>query len=319
MKLLKRIIFIGFLFLPSLGVPGNRTQIAVLNLETPALDAGAGLVLSDRLRSELVGTGAFRVIEREKMNTILREQGFQRSGCTSDACAVEIGKILNISKICAGSVGRVGSIYTVNLRLIDVHSGEIMISLTADCEGPVETLLTETMKKLAAELAGVKTTPPEEEKFVIGDVTDETAAEIRPSRSKAMIRSVFFPGAGQHYQNKSFSGFTYNVLFAGSVIASILYDKQLDQKSDQYLSLRKSYREAYSLENIIKYRELVDKKYKELDDLELRRNIAIGISGTIWIWSFLDCWLLPPEFNKDKGIKVTSGDDYTGVQLQIHF
>jgi curli biogenesis system outer membrane secretion channel CsgG len=51
------------------------------------------ITMTDRLRNELVNSGAFTVIERSKMDEILQEQGLQQTGCTSDECAVEIGKL----------------------------------------------------------------------------------------------------------------------------------------------------------------------------------------------------------------------------------
>ena len=111
----------------------NRlNQIAVLNLEAVGVSESESITLSDRLRSEIVSVGSFTVIERAKMNTILKEQGFQNSGCTTDECAVEIGKLLNIHVVTAGSIGQVGSMYTISLRMIDVESGEILLTVNEE-------------------------------------------------------------------------------------------------------------------------------------------------------------------------------------------
>lgn len=104
------------------------------------------------MRSELVSSGAFTVIERSEMNEILKEQGFQQAGCTSDECAVEIGKLLNINRICAGSVGKVGTLYSVTLRMIDVETGQILVTVTEDCKCPIEEVLTSSMKNIAQKL-----------------------------------------------------------------------------------------------------------------------------------------------------------------------
>jgi TolB-like protein len=130
----------------------NQKQIAVLNLNASGLSPSESITLTDRLRSELVNTHEFRVIERDKMEEILTEQGFQQSGCTSDECAVEIGKLLNIHQICAGSIGKVGSLYSVTLRLIDVQSGQILATVTEDCRCPIEQILTTSMRSLAGKL-----------------------------------------------------------------------------------------------------------------------------------------------------------------------
>ena len=46
-------------------------------------------ILSDRLRIELHNTGEFTVVERDRMEDILGEQGFQLSGCVDTYCVIE--------------------------------------------------------------------------------------------------------------------------------------------------------------------------------------------------------------------------------------
>lgn len=130
-----------------------ENQIAVLNLDPIGATVAESNTLTERLRSELVNTGYFTVIERKEMDEILTEQGFQQSGCTSDACAVEIGRLLNIRRICAGSIGKVGNIYTITLRMIDVETGVILFTVTEDCPCRIEEVLTRSMKNLAVKLA----------------------------------------------------------------------------------------------------------------------------------------------------------------------
>jgi len=99
-------------------------------------------------------TGSFMLLERSKMSEILDEQGFQMTGCTSDECAVEAGKLLNVNQMCAGSVGKVGALYTVSVRLIDVQTGAVVKTVTEDCQCPVEQVLTTSMRNVAFKLAG---------------------------------------------------------------------------------------------------------------------------------------------------------------------
>jgi len=127
-------------------------RIAILNLDAVSISNSESITLTDRLRSELVNSGSFTVIERSEMDEILKEQGFQQAGCTSDECAVEIGKLLNINTICAGSVGKIGSLYTVTLRMIDVETGQILTTVTEDCQCPIEQVLTTSMKNISRKL-----------------------------------------------------------------------------------------------------------------------------------------------------------------------
>ena len=148
-------IFVLLLFIPIqiLRAESGENQIAVLDLDPIGVTRSESQTLTDRLRSELVATGAFTVIERAEMDEILKEQGFQQTGCTSDACAVEIGKLLNVRRIVAGSIGKIGSVYTISLRVIDVETGVILATYTEDCTCPLEKVLTISMKKIAQKMA----------------------------------------------------------------------------------------------------------------------------------------------------------------------
>lgn len=90
-----------------------KNQIAVLNFEPGQISESESIILTDRLRNEIVNLGIFKVIERNKMEEILKEQGFQQTGCTETDCAVEAGRLLNVYQICTGSIGKIDDTYTI--------------------------------------------------------------------------------------------------------------------------------------------------------------------------------------------------------------
>lgn len=136
-----------------------QTQIAVLNLLAKNVAEGDASALSDRLAIEMVRTGKFTVIERERLNEILDEQGFQMSGCTSDECIVQIGRLANVEQVVAGSVSRVGTVYSIAARIVSVESGQIMHIATYDYEGRIGELLKTGMRVVAEELTGLRLPP----------------------------------------------------------------------------------------------------------------------------------------------------------------
>jgi hypothetical protein len=102
------------------------------------------------------------VVEREKMNAILNEQGFQQTGCTSVECAIEIGQLLNVNVMVAGSIGKIGEIYSLSLRMIDVATGAIIRTATRDFEGKLSDVLTEVIPEISVELADAEKIESEE-------------------------------------------------------------------------------------------------------------------------------------------------------------
>lgn len=138
-----------------ISIPMARETIALADLNAQGIDVSASSIISDRLRNDLFETGLFTVVERSQMDQILKEQGFQQSGCTSDACAVEVGQLLGVQYIIVGSVGKLGKTYTVNVRLIDVKTGMIIRSAAKDCRCEIDDLLKRTVPEIAKQLSSV--------------------------------------------------------------------------------------------------------------------------------------------------------------------
>lgn len=147
----------------------TKKTIAVLELNAEGISESEVRIISDRIRAVLFDTGHFTVIEREKMNNVLQEQGFQQSGCVSDECAVEIGQLIGVQLMVAGSIGKIGNLYTINVRIIDVQSGKVIRTAYDDCSCPIEDVLTTSTINIVQTLIGSnldagKTTKKEDNK-----------------------------------------------------------------------------------------------------------------------------------------------------------
>ena len=147
------ILVICLITFPLYSTDEKRPSIAVMDFDgrggVPQSDAST---LTDRFRFELMKTDSFEVMERAQMNLILQEQNFQRSDCVDQQCAVEVGRIIAVKKIVSGSVAKVGGIYTVNAKMLDVETGKIEKNLSEDCDCPIEKVLVETLMRLAMKM-----------------------------------------------------------------------------------------------------------------------------------------------------------------------
>jgi len=91
----------------------------------------------------------FSVIEREKLDLVLKEQGLSTSGALDQQTAAQVGKVLGIKYIITGGIdkfainttkggfGGIGGAYTkaeakINLRLIDTTTAERVVAVSAD-------------------------------------------------------------------------------------------------------------------------------------------------------------------------------------------
>ena len=188
---------IACLALPAFLLPQSTASVAVLDLDARGISAIESASLTDRLRSELVKTGALTIVERGQMQTILNEQDFQLAGCTSDDCAVEVGQLLGVSKMIAGSIGRIGATYLLDIRIIDVTTGAIEQTLTQNYRGEIDGLI-EAIEEMAWTIVGGK--PADEiplvaaEPEATGQPAQLTGAEEAPSETRG--RAWLYIAAG---------------------------------------------------------------------------------------------------------------------------
>lgn len=132
----------------------KKPLVAISPLQAKKVDPEEVDLISEALAGELQNTGAFRVMERGQMDRILKEQGVQSSGlCDGNECAVEVGKILGIDRIVVGSVGRIGTLFIINTRLVDVQTGEILASVRRTKDGELKDVLTSLVPQVGRALA----------------------------------------------------------------------------------------------------------------------------------------------------------------------
>lgn len=95
----------------------------------------------------------FTVVERDKLNLVLKEQGLAQTGAVNPATAAKVGQLLGVKYIVMGGVDKFkidntaggvakfgigGSLVqadaTVSLRLVDTTTAERVLSISADAE-----------------------------------------------------------------------------------------------------------------------------------------------------------------------------------------
>ena len=134
--------------------PIGRTALAILDFKGIGVSAQEAQLLTIRLGTHLVQSGVYRVIERDEIQQILVEQDFQLAGCTTNECAVEIGQLVNAQQMLAGTFGKLGSTYTIDMRIIDVATGDILRTTSVDSRGEIDLVLSEGLAEAVRRIIG---------------------------------------------------------------------------------------------------------------------------------------------------------------------
>ena len=117
-------------------------KLAVISLDTQTAEVdeetAAGIIVF--VENAFVNVGKVRVVERKNIEEILTEYEFQSTGLIDENTAIEIGKLSGADIIVIGSINRVGGIFYLNIKLIDVKTGEIIGSNIARAKDASEFL-----------------------------------------------------------------------------------------------------------------------------------------------------------------------------------
>jgi TolB-like protein len=123
---------------------------SILTLESRAgMKPGEAESVTDMFSSALQNTGRFAVVERNKLNAVLQEKGFQAAQNGEDA--VEAGKILSINKMFSGSIGMLGKKYMINLKMIDVSTSRVEYAHTWTYDDDLEDIGERFLPKIVGE------------------------------------------------------------------------------------------------------------------------------------------------------------------------
>ena len=160
-------VYVLFLIAPNIAWSQQKKAAQKINVAVMDFTARGGIsneeaaTLSDVFQSRLSGVKQLTMVDRNRIKSILNEQGFQQSeACSQVECLVEAGRILKVEKMFAGSIGKVGRIYNVTIQLIDVQTAQILQTLSKQHSGDIEELVSdivpEMADQIAAELVGDK-------------------------------------------------------------------------------------------------------------------------------------------------------------------
>jgi len=146
-------------------------HIAVYDLSAEGIPLSEAKVISERFRTfisqELMSEKyrsmkdkiQYDVLERSQMDKLMAQFELQQTGCISDSCYIEIGRLLAVDRIVVGSIGLVGRTYLVSARIIDVESGKYVSTADGQLKGSIDNVFSSVIPKVGNELLYGKKKP----------------------------------------------------------------------------------------------------------------------------------------------------------------
>jgi TolB-like protein len=154
------LLFIVALFVIGCGSSKPETPKPKINLSITefvgrsGVEPGEAETVADALGSLLAQTDRFTIIDRKQIASVMQEQAFQESQGQQAAN----GHILSVKKFLTGTLGKLGDNYVFNVKMTDVESSRIVLSLSRtyddDLEDIIEDLLPEVVQEILMAVDG---------------------------------------------------------------------------------------------------------------------------------------------------------------------
>jgi len=183
----------------------DRPRVAVIPFDnrTDWWAESMGEVAADMIVTRLVNSGEFTVIERERLESILEEQGFQLSGQVNPDDVVEIGRLAGVMYMITGavtsftideigtrvlgrSVGYTEAQSEMNVRAISTETGEIITA--TEGSGSKRLVNVSGVISMSAMDRGVA-------EDALGPAADNIAEELVDQRERFVMIEVEAPAA----------------------------------------------------------------------------------------------------------------------------
>jgi TolB-like protein len=206
---------------PSLFAETKKMRIAIMDFTPKGISVKDARIISEIIRNDMINTREYVVVERDQMNRILYEQGFQMTGCTDESCAVEAGKLLSANKMLVGSISKLEDRIIVTGRIVDVEKGSAEFSekVDADSMNDLAYAAEQFVKRLTDRMLG-KTPEPERKGNYYRVRTYGSAADT------------------ETYQNCGYASLAFAIGAVASVIPMAVYQSKYSKAKTSYNSNR---------------------------------------------------------------------------------
>jgi len=151
-----------------------------------------GIVVAELLSVELANRKPFVVVERERLDQVMKEYRLADLGIVDSKSVAQFGKVLGAQTIISGSVNEAGAKYLVTVRQVEVETAQVLATASVEIDRA-------------------------------GLIALSEASVVLRSKGGATFRSALVPGWGQFYNGETFKSVTFMGLGLGSLFGGLGY------------------------------------------------------------------------------------------------
>jgi len=210
----------------------DKELIAVMDLQAVQASAAEAQALGDRLREVMLKTGRFKLVERSQLDAVLNEQALQQAGCTSQECAVQVGRILGVRKLVVGKVVKVSNdVWLLSAVLLDAETAETLRAESVRHKGDFFALMDQRVQEIGERMAAPAESPP----VVVSAEREAASASASPAAGFKAYRVAVLPGwfTGQ-YASANSNGRRNTDWILKAIRDGVVRDNRLDVTFSYY-------------------------------------------------------------------------------------
>lgn len=127
-------------------------KIAILEFESQGIAQDLAGICLNSLSNSLSNIPYLTLIERSQIEKVIKEQDFSMTDLSEQAGA-RVGQLLSADFLLLGSIGRLGSVFVLNARILDVASGKVTQGREVICEECRDQDIYDAIRMLSATIA----------------------------------------------------------------------------------------------------------------------------------------------------------------------
>jgi TolB-like protein len=185
-------LILAFAFAQSALAQAPAQTVAVASIEARSgATASQAAEMNDAITSQLVNDGRLKVVERQQIARVMKEQALSMSGAVSDDSQVKVAQLVGARYLATGSVQPNGRSLSLSLQAMDSSTAQVVFAdtVTLGALGQLQAGAKQLASRMADKLAGGKGGALATE--IVGDFDN---AQVKDSaRSLARSLAMRFP------------------------------------------------------------------------------------------------------------------------------
>lgn len=159
MNLFSPIYAINFILIAFISNLFAQSSLAILPFNSSGISTEEARQISVKFRAEFTDLRKYNVLDRQTMETLLADQGFDLNDpCRNNYCALTLGQLLSVDNVILGNIGKIDKTYAIDAKIIDISSGSVLKDISTRHTVKPEELFKKIIPELVKELVSTSNT-----------------------------------------------------------------------------------------------------------------------------------------------------------------